>query len=390
MKTVAKRHVAPTVIAAIATCAFCLLALAAMAQPQQNFDKEWNALVAAAKKEGKVSIASGGEPSREYRPLLGVFRKKFGIDVEMSTGGANSTASRVLAERKEGRKLVDVALISLRIHNLRLVPAHALLPMAPLLIRPDVLDTAKWYGGKHWYGDKERKFTFIYAVSVENTYDSWYNTDEISESEIKTIKSEQDFFDPRWKGKIEGQAMDDPSGIRQMIDGWYEPDRGEGWVKKYLLDRDITFSGDRRVLENWLVGGRFPLWAVTSNATDLLNLSKKGIHIKMYSLPKQSPNLRAEGSGCCVSVFEGAPHPNAAKLFVNWFLSKEGQTLLQTTIPNIDRASLRNDVPPGHVVKDQLRQPGRKYSFPDADPDSGARYKEAQEAIMKVWASRQK
>jgi hypothetical protein len=33
-------------------------------------------------------------------------------------------------------------------------------------------------------------------------------------------------FDPKWKGKIAGQGMGDPSGIRQIIDSYFEPDRG--------------------------------------------------------------------------------------------------------------------------------------------------------------------
>ena len=53
---------------------------------------------------------------------------------------------------------------------------------------------------------------------------------------------------------------------------------------------------------------------------------------------------------------------------MNWFLSKEGQTLTHTMIPNIDRSSLRNDIPFGEVVPEQRRVPGVEYGFPDADP----------------------
>ena len=355
-----------------------------------DFEQEWAKLIAAAKQEGKVAVASGGAPSRQYRPVVDVFQKKFGVTVEVSTGNATDTVNRVLAERKAGKYIMDVALISSRENNQRLVPSEALIPFAPLLIHPEVLDKSPWYGGRYWFSDKESKYAFIYHVSKEDRYETWYNTDKIKEAEITTIKKQADFFDPRWKGKIGGQGMGDPSGLRQMIDSYFEPDRGQKWVRTYLLDAGITFSDDRRILETWLTGGRFPLQAVATGSEDLIALAKKGIPIKQIFLPKQVALIRAGGSGCCISAFANAPHPNAAKLFVNWFLSKEGQTLTHTMIPNIDRSSLRNDIPLGEVVPEQRRVPGVEYGFPDADPKFGARQEEAQKWILKLWESRQK
>lgn len=383
------RPLARTALTALALALPAALAPSA-AQSQSNFEKEWKALIEAAKKEGTLAIATGGAPSRQYRPTFDAFTEKFGIRIEVSSGGANDVANRVLAERKVGRTPVDMSLISIRIHNLRYVPAKALVPFAPLLIHPDVVDTSKWYGGKHWYGDKEQKYVFIYHASLEDDYKTWYNTDKITEAEIKTIKTQWDFFDPKWKGKIQGQAMNDPSGLRQMMDSWDDSGRGPEWVEKYLTSKDITFSPDRRVLENWLVGGRFPIWAVTTSSEDLRELSKKGLPIKQISLPREVGALRAGGSGCCISVFEGADHPNAAKLFVNWFLSREGQTLTHETVPYMDRASLRDDVPRGQVVPEHMRKPGKKYIFPDADPSSAERFREVQKKVMEIWETRQR
>jgi len=359
-------------------------------QASANFELEWSKLMAAAKQEGTVAIASGGAPSRQYRPVVDAFNKKFGVKAEVSTGSATDTVNRVLAERKAGRYSMDVALISSRESNQRLLPSEALIPLAPLLIYPDVVDTSYWYQGKHAYADKASRYVFIYHVSKEDQYETWYNTDKLKEADIASIKKQTDFFDPRWKGKMLGQGMGDPSGIRQMIDSYFEPDRGQEWVRTYLLNAGITFSDDRRILETWLVGGRFPLQAVVTGSEELIALAKKGLPIKQVFLPKQVGVLRAGGSGCCISAFANAPHPNAAKLFVNWFLSKEGQTLTHTLIPNLDRSSLRNDVPIGEVVPDQRRKPGVDYAFPDADPKYGARQEEAQKWILKLWESRQK
>jgi len=355
-----------------------------------NFEQEWTKLIAAAQQEGTLAVASGGAPSRQYRPIMAAFTKKFGVKVEVATGNATTTINRVLAERKAGKYTVDVALISSRVNNQRLVPSESLVPFAPLLIHPEVLDISAWYLGRYWYADKFSKFTFIYHVTKEDQYESWYNTEKITAAEIATLKKQTDFFDPRWKGKIAAQGMGDPSGIRQMIDSYFEPDRGQEWVRTYLLKAAITFTDDRRILETWLVSGRYPLQAVATGTEEYARLAKKGLPIKQVFLPKQVGVVRAGGSGCCISVFADAPHPNAAKLFANWFLSKEGQMLTHTMIPAIDRSSLRTDLPFGEVAPDQRREPGKEYAFPDADPKTEARQEEAQKWIRNVWESRQK
>jgi iron(III) transport system substrate-binding protein len=355
-----------------------------------DFEQEWAKLSAAAKQEGILAIASGGAPSRQYRPVVEVFQKKFGVRVEVSTGNATDTVNRILAERKAGRHSMDVALISSRESNQRLLPSESIIPFAPLLMHPEVLQMSAWYGGRHWYADKASRYVFIYHVSKEDKYESWYNTDKIKEAEIGTFRKQSDVFDPRWRGKIAGQGMGDPSGIRQMIDSYFEPDRGPEWVRAYLTTAGVTFSDDRRILETWLTGGRFPLYAVATGSEELIGLAKKGLPIKQIFLPKQQGVIRAGGSGCCISAFADAPHPNAAKLFINWFLSKEGQALTHTMIPNLDRSSLRNDISVGEVVPEQRRAAGVEYAFPDADPKFPARQEEAQKWIYKIWESRQK
>ena len=380
----------PTGILSAAILTLLVFSAPAAFAASHDFQKEWAKLIAAAKKEGVVSIAAGGAPSRQYRFVFNKFQKKFGIKVEVSRGGAGRTTSRVLAERKAKKYTVDIALISVRINNQRLVPTKALIPFEPLLIHPEVLDKSKWVGGRYFYGDKYLKYTFFYTAAVIDKNDMWYNTKKISAAEIATIKSQWDFFKPKWKGMLQGVAMEDPSGIRQMIDAWQSPDRGPDWVRKYLLDAGVTFSADRRILETWLVKGRYSIRAVSGAEEDLLMLAEKGLPIKQLRLPKTVGILRASGSGCCISAFANAPHPNAAKLFANWFLTKEGQTTIHTTIPNLSRASLRTDIPWGQVVKSQRRTAGKTYAYPDADPKSGDRNKEIQDKVRKIWASRQR
>ena len=356
-----------------------------------DFKSDWAQLIAAAKKEGKVSIAAGGAPSRQYRHVFEAFKKKFGVDVEVSRGGAGKTISRVMAERKANKFTTDLALISVRINNQRLVPSGSLIPFEGLLIHPEVLDKSKWHGGRFWYGDKDLKYTFFYTAAISDDYNFWYNTQKVSKEEIAAIKTPWDLLKPKWKGKLAGYALDDPSGIRQMIDAWKSPDQGPDWVKKFLTEMNVTFSSDRRVVETWLVRGRYPIMPSAGEGNEeLRELAKKGLPVKEALLPTKVGMLRASGSGCCISAFKNAPHPNAAKLFANWFLTKEGQTIIHETIPNLSRSSLRNDIPFGNVTKENRRKPGKEYLYPDADPKSGQRNKEIQDRIKKIWEARQR
>jgi len=62
-----------------------------------------------------------------------------------------------------------------------------------------------------------------------------------------------------------------------------------------------------------------------------------------------------------------APHPNAAKVFINWLLSRDGQTVFQKVIsvPGDARNSRRIDVPKDHIPADEQRRD--KMSYFDTD-----------------------
>ena len=61
------------------------------------------------------------------------------------------------------------------------------------------------------------------------------------------------------------------------------------------------------------------------------------------------------------------PHPNAARVFVNWLLSREGQTALQraTNTPHNSEESLRTDIPKDMVRSDLRRVDRVKYILVD-------------------------
>ena len=366
---------------------FLFLPSARGASATAQFDKEWAKLIAAAQQEGAVVIAAGGSPSREYRSVVEFFQKKFGIPVSLSTGSGAASVDRVLAERSAGKYTVDLGLTSVAATRTRLMPAKALEPIPPLLIHPEVLDKSAWFGGRHWYADpQEEKFSFLYAVEPTETFDFWYNTNVISKQELATIKTPADLLDPKWRGKITSRTWGDRGRVGEMQNIYFQPDMGIEWIRAFFGAADARFSDDVRLRESWIVGGSVPI-AFSDGDIDreLRRLEKAGMPIAMHSIPYALPFLTAGGSGCCIQVYNRAPHPNGAKLYLNWFLSKEGQTAIHQITPGITRQSLREDIPFGNVTPKNRRAPGRKYIFRDADPKFLAQDKEQREVIIEAW-----
>jgi ABC-type Fe3+ transport system substrate-binding protein len=69
-----------------------------------------------------------------------------------------------------------------------------------------------------------------------------------------------------------------------------------------------------------------------------------------------------------------APHPNAAKVFVNWFLSRQGQIVWQRVMNKVvmeGSDSMRIDIPKDDVLAEARRVAGRNYrviGFRDPKP----------------------
>ena len=81
---------------------------------------------------------------------------------------------------------------------------------------------------------------------------------------------------------------------------------------------------------------------------------------------KESRTISAGNMGSVVMPSQ-PPHPNAARVFVNWLLSREGQTVFQRTVntPNNSEESLRTDVPKEMVRSEVRRVDGVKYLLVD-------------------------
>jgi iron(III) transport system substrate-binding protein len=123
---------------------------------------------------------------------------------------------------------------------------------------------------------------------------------------------------------------------------------------------------DARQAAEWLALGKYAVY-ILGSGNDIDEARQQGLPVKDNVGPfKEGARIAAGGTGS-ISVFSKAAHPNAAKLFANWWLSKEGQLTAQKADP-LDQ-SLRIDIPNDEVRPELRRLAGVEYSFIDSQPE---------------------
>ncbi len=314
---------------------FLLCGPAAQAQgPAQSPDwqAQWNALIAAAKQEGKVVILA--PPDQEVRRALpAAFKARFGVAVDYLGGRSAESAAKLRAERQSGVYTVDVALAGIQTMSTILYREKMLVPLRPLLVLPEVLDPTKWKKGKLWFMDPDDTYVLrLFNTAGPNFY---VNTQVAKPSDFHSV---HDLIDPRWKGKISAHDPTVPGTGSNQAARFYVQ-FGEDFVKRLYLDQKPGIARDRRQITDWLLRGNYPI-AIDAERDEVERLKKEGLPVDaVYNLPDM-PGTVTAGVGE-VAVMDHAPHPNAAALFANWIASREG---LEVYSKSRGEAQTRNDI----------------------------------------------
>ena len=109
--------------------------------------------------------------------------------------------------------------------------------------------------------------------------------------------------------------------------------KGEDYLKK-MVQQDLFLTRDLRQLADALAKGRTAL-GFGVGRTQAEPFMKAGLPIKPAPEPKEG--LPSSNGFGVLGIVKDPPHPNAAKAFVNWFLSKEGQEWYSKVMQNGSR-----------------------------------------------------
>lgn len=313
----------------------------------ESWQIKWDETLAAARKEGMVVVygLSAAPAIKEQSPL---FLKKFGVRLEvLPLDRGPLLTAKIFNERRAGLYLPDIVNSGTNTFYGVIKPAGLIDPLDPALILPEVLDPKSWYGGELPWGDKEHLLFLSYAYPNTNVA---VNTDQVK---VEEIKSYYDLLNPKYKGKI---LMNDPTiagtGLKSFSILGFAILNLDFFRQLAALEPAIL--RDQRLQVDWLAKGKYAILMFPRTAP-VTEYKEAGAPIAFVS-PVEGTYLSVGGGN--IALMNKAPHPNAAKIFINWYLSKEGLGLI-SAVDGLQSA--RADIPHASLDPLKVRQPGAKY-----------------------------
>ena len=279
----------------------------------QSKNPEWDKLVEAAKKEGKVVVSLPA--SNELRAAIErLFEKRYGIDIEPVVGRASTVVRKMVDEAKAGLRYTDLHMGGAESLITGMLPEGVVDPLEPYMMLPEVKDPKQWWGGHIWVDNAKK---FVYCTLAYQPESLWFNSQLMKAEDVRSF---DDLLDEKLKGKI-GFLDPRTPGSGASLWSYLREVKGEEYLRK-LVGQKLALSRDQRVLAEILAKGNIAL-VLGLSYYSYAPFIKAGLPLAPLPVPKEGLYV-AGGSGHVV-VLKNAPHPNAARLFLNWFLSREGQ-----------------------------------------------------------------
>ena len=265
------------------------------------------ALIDAAKKEGRVMWYTTLIVNQAILPLKAAFEKRYpGVALDYIRNDEGPIAIRIMNEAKAGGVQADIfdgITVNVAMKREGLV--------APLQ-NPNAGDYPAEMKDKD--GTWQALLLFVFTMG--------YNTSMVKKEDMP--KTYEDLLDPKWKGKF---AMNRSSsagtyGFTGNILMTKGEDRGMNYLRA-LAKQDIALSdaSARAILDN-VIAGEYPIGLMMFNHHTEIS-ARKGAPSAW--LPLEPVPVAYDSVG----LLKNAPHPNAARLLIEWLLSEEGQYVLK-------------------------------------------------------------
>jgi ABC-type Fe3+ transport system substrate-binding protein len=310
------------------------------AELRSSTSQEWDAVVKKAEEEGQVSVYAT-DSIGNAQMIWAAFQKRYPKIKLMGTsmGRGSDLFPKLFAERRAGKFLTDVFLGAPSAIYQNLYRAKIIEPIPPVLVHPGVTDLSKWWMGKHHYIEAENQFIFMYESALYGPPIS-FNTNLINEKEIK---SAWDLVQPQWKGKYAALQVGANQGSTALTYVYYHPQLGPKFIERVYRDMEPTMFRELRQGADWLSQGKFPLCFMCRRIDRAAMQGLPVAELNPYQV-EEKPGL-GSGSGA-LALMQRHPNPNGAKVFLNWFLSLEGQIAFrQANTDELRVGSLREDLP---------------------------------------------
>jgi ABC-type Fe3+ transport system substrate-binding protein len=297
------RRLLPSCIAA------SLLLLTAAAAHAETVDQLYD----KTKAEKSLVFYAGG-PTAPYEARIKLFQEKFpGIQVSVSGGFSNVLNQRIEQQLAAGKLEVDFAFFQTVQDFVNWKKRNIL-----LAFKPDGFDQIIPN-----LRDPDGAYMAFAAIAIAYAY----NTKLVRTEDVP--KSALDFLKPAFQGKlISVYPHDDDAALYlfHLIVQKY----GWNWMDRYMANKPYFIQGHLPVARA-IAEGKMAT-SLDATITTAGGLKRQGAPIEIaFSSEDETPVFTVTGG-----IFKDAPHPNAAKLFLTWYLAKEQQSRLGTFSPRLD------------------------------------------------------
>jgi iron(III) transport system substrate-binding protein len=318
----------------VASLVAALLAFAAA--PAVAQDADWQKTVDAANAEGSLILYS--QPNQDARNfLLREFGKAYPqIKLSLSVLDSSEFVTRIRTERGAGKYLWDVALAGPP-GGVALSHDGILDPILPEILDPATKDPDLWGGWHDAFMDTAGQYVFAMARFIAGP---WYNALKIPPEKVASDGLKL-LLDPSAKGKI---AWHDPTltGSGQSYAYLLRVKLGDDALKTLVLDQKIDFVSQQFQVVDAIARSTANIGIGPPVRSLIGTYTKAGVKADVRSFGNSPDNnLEAIGGGA-LFVFKDRPHPHAARVFINWLLSKDMQEGMAKAT---EQASRRGDVP---------------------------------------------
>lgn len=266
-------------------------------------------LIAAAKREGIV-LFRHGSPMEQMNHLADAFKKRFGVEVQLDRKVGVIATGQFATEERAGQHVVDVMSTADPVGIIDLGKEGLLLPFT-LVDIDKKLDKGQYMPDLGYFPTWNRRI-----IS--------YNPAFISHAQAKKLfKTWHGLLDPSLKGRI---GMADPGGsgapFALCLMFYRRPEYGREFVVKIGEQKPRIYVGSgplREALNSGAISVFF-----TNTETNQMGEFMEGSKIA-WTYPEIAPCHGLQ----TIAISKGAPHPNAARLFVAWHFTPEGARAMQ-------------------------------------------------------------
>ena len=274
--------------------------------------KDIAALIEGAKKE-KELVIYGSTDLRQSTIINDKFHEKYPfIEVKLNRLTSDNLYPRVIAEHRSGKFLADL----LQNNTLGMY----FLRKGNFLVR--------YVSPEERFYPKEFMDPGYWVTSAMNVHVIGYNTKTVARNKLP--KTWEDLLNPEWKGRFMLNPNEQWFAWMLQIMG---KEKGLNYMRALAKQNPAIRREPRAMRAQLLIAGEAEM-ELDSTYTVLLPLMKKGAPVDWTTLGPALMNT--VGYGLAVR----APHPNAAKLFIEYILSKEGQQV----VLSLERQSARSDL----------------------------------------------